>query len=434
MLSKKWFSFLLALAAAISLWVYVVTYENQEVPATIYNIPVVFIGEDVLREDYDLLIDKDSLAAGVDLTFYGKLSEIKKLQSDKADIRVELDVSALIRSARDYSLNYDISDVRLPASVASDDISLKEQNPRLIDFTVTDLVRKYVEVKVAADLKLSEGYLSDPVTTDHKEIMIEGPKDLVDQVDYALVTLSRENVDQTISTTLNYTLMSREGDVLDTDEITSEVTEILVTVPVIMFKDVNLIIDVTPGGGIGEDDYVIDINPKKIRLSGEKSVLDAIDHIKLEGIDLATLSSNKIVLDRSFITPVGCENLSGTEDVTVTIEVKNKTIKTLRIPGSTFQFVGVPEGYNAVSSAALLSVSLRANTEDIDQIQTSNIRIVVDLSGVTVRDGAFSVKVPLTIYIDGFEDAGTIGDYSVVVDLIPILNEPDAPEEAETEE
>ena len=61
MRNKKWLSFLLALAVSLALWVYVVTYENQELPATIYNVPVVFVGEDVLREDYDLLIDKASL-------------------------------------------------------------------------------------------------------------------------------------------------------------------------------------------------------------------------------------------------------------------------------------------------------------------------------------------------------------------------------------
>lgn len=56
---------------------------NPEQDQTLYNIPVVFTGEDILREDYDLIISESNVASGVTLTFYGKNSELNKLLDDK---------------------------------------------------------------------------------------------------------------------------------------------------------------------------------------------------------------------------------------------------------------------------------------------------------------------------------------------------------------
>ena len=69
MQNKKWLSLLCAIVVSLGLWVYVVTVENPEGSITIYNIPVTFSGEDLLREDYDLLITVSNVAAGVVLSF-----------------------------------------------------------------------------------------------------------------------------------------------------------------------------------------------------------------------------------------------------------------------------------------------------------------------------------------------------------------------------
>ena len=76
MRNKKWLAMLLSLVVSVGIWVYIVTVENPERDQTLYNIPVVFTGEDILREDYDLIISESNVASGVTLTFYGKNSEL----------------------------------------------------------------------------------------------------------------------------------------------------------------------------------------------------------------------------------------------------------------------------------------------------------------------------------------------------------------------
>ena len=65
MQNKKWLAMLLSLVVSVGIWVYIVTVENPERDQTLYNIPVVFTGEDILREDYDLIISESNVASGV---------------------------------------------------------------------------------------------------------------------------------------------------------------------------------------------------------------------------------------------------------------------------------------------------------------------------------------------------------------------------------
>lgn len=70
----------------------------------------------------------------------------------------------------------------------------------------------------------------------------------------------------------------------------------------------------------------------------------------------------------------------------------------------------------------MLTIAIRANESDIDQISVDNIRVVADFSSFSAADAGTSVTVPVRIYVDGFDGAGVIGDqeYSIVADLVSV--------------
>lgn len=421
MQNKKILSVLLALLISLGIWVYVVTVENPEKEVPFYNIPVTFSGEDILREDYDLIIASTNVESGVTLELSGKLSELNKLRDEKSELEVVIDVSRL-RTASEQSFTYDLSDVTLPASVSSQSITLIGRDPNKITVTLAKLERKSVEVKVSADIKVADGYIVDRVTQNLSEIIIEGPAELINEVDYALVTLSRENVDQTITSSLPYTLIDYDSNVVDSTEITSDVTEIEVTVPVSMIKDVPLEISLINGGGATADDVTYEIDPKFVRISGEASVLESVPSIRLSSVDLASLLSNTETITRVINIPDGCTNVSGEQEATVEIQFKNKAIRQMRIPSTNFQQVNVPGGLTVEFRSTMLTIAIRANESDIDQISVDNIRVVADFSSFSAADAGTSVTVPVRIYVDGFDGAGVIGDqeYSIVADLVSV--------------
>lgn len=416
MQNKKWISLLLALLVAIGLWVYVVTVENPEGEDVLYNIPVFFSGEDLLREDYDLIIVGDNVTtSGVTLTFSGKRTELKKLAENKNEMNVTIDVTR-IRKENTYTYSYSLSDITLPASVASDSVSLVDRAPGTISLTVQKIAKRTIPVKVLVDVNLKDGYIHDRVIQDLAELTIEGPEELVTQVKQAQVILERENVDKTLVATLPITLIDKNDIPIDTDEITCDYDEIEVTLPVRMTKDVKLDVNFIDGGGATGNDVTYTIDPPTITLSGDSSVLQTINSIKLSNVDLSSLMSNDEELVYQIPIPEGCSNLSGITEATVKIKIYNKTIVNVRT--TNIQIINPPDGSNPISKVAVLWVSVRVDKSKVSLITEDNIRVIADMSGIDIPDNTTSVTVPVDIYVDGVENVGIIGsEYSIVVEL-----------------
>ena len=135
MQNKKWLSILIAVAISVGLWVYVVAVKNPEGEMELNNVPVFFAGEDVLRDDHDLILTDSNIANGVTLTFFGKLSDLNKLRDGKSDLAVTVNVNHL-RNAQTYTISYDLSDVTLPSSVSASNVELHQVSPKAVEITV----------------------------------------------------------------------------------------------------------------------------------------------------------------------------------------------------------------------------------------------------------------------------------------------------------
>lgn len=415
MRNKQWLRVLVALAASLALWVYVVTVENPVQELEINNIPVTFAGEDLLREDYDLLVTGSNVSSGVTLSFSGKLSDLKKLQDDRAEIQVTIDITYL-RKAQEHTLSYNMTDITLPSSVSSQDVSLYAKSPNTVTLTLEKLSRVTIPVKIQQDVHLEDNYMSGRLTQNYEEIIIEGPDELVKQVSYAQAILDRDNVDKSITATLPLTLIDANGEIIEDDAITCSALEVEVSLPVLMYKDVPLEVPVIYGGGISEEDVVVEPNPKTIRISGEPATLEAIQSIKLSNIDVSALLTNSETLTREIVVPDGVNNVSGESQATVSVEIKNKAIRQLRVSSSNFQYIGLPTDMIPNFRTTVLTVTVRANVEDIDQITEDNLRVVVDFTDWNLSK---NMTMPVKIYIDGFEGAGVISEseYMVLVDV-----------------
>lgn len=416
MQNKKWLSFLIALLVAIGLWVYVVTVENPEGEDTLYNIPVNFSGEDVLREDYELIITGDNVTtSGVTLTFSGKRTDLKRLAENKDEIRVNVDVTR-IRKANTYTYSYGVSNITLPASVASDSVSLIDRSPGTISVTVQKVAKKTVPVKLLTDIKLMDGYVHDRPLLDFEEITIEGPEDLISQIKQAQVILERENVDTSISATLPVTFIDLNDEAVNDPSITSDIAEIVVSVPVRMTKDVQLDVNFIDGGGATANDVTYTIDPPMLTLSGETTMLETLDSIKLPNIDLSSLMTNTEDVVCQIPIPEGCTNVSGVTEATVKVNIVNKTIRSLK--ATNIQIINPPEGISAVSKVSVLWVTLRVDASKADQLTEESLRVVADMSQVVIPEDATSAVVPVDIYVDGVDSVGAVGpQYSIIVEL-----------------
>ena len=61
-----------------------------------------------------------------------------------------------------------------------------------------------------------------------------------------------------------------------------------------------------------------------------------------------------------------------------------------------------------------ISVTNASIEEVLDQIQSSNIRVVADLSEISQTGIMY---VPVRVIVDGFTDAGAVGDYMIAIKI-----------------
>ena len=408
MKKSKLITMIISLLAAFLLWVYVVTIVNPEGEITLSDIPVSFSGEEVLREDQGFVITE-----GKDVTvtahFSGKNSDLKKLEQYQEEIVAVVDVSK-VRSAKEYTLSYDLT---LPNSVQQSAVTVFDRRPSTVSFTVQRLVSKSVEVVGDfSRVEIAEDYMLDSRSFDYETVTVEGPEDIVSTIQCAQVEMSRTNLDKSVTETLSFTLLDENGNAVDTSMLTTNTDRIEVTLNVVKYKTVPLDVEFIDGGGATGKDVSYEIDPPTITLSGDSTVLDALNKIVLGNIDLASIKNSTEVKSFAIVIPDGAKNVSGEEQASVTIRIKNKETAVIR--ATNIAFINTPEGYTPNSVTQLVQVTVRASASDIDKISSSSLRVVADMTGCTQ---AGTYQVPVTIYIDGYPDAGVVGEYSIAVTL-----------------
>ena len=404
MKKSKLLMILIALASSVALWLYVVTVVNPEDTITLYNIPVNFVGEDVLMDDQNLMITQGADAT-VTLKFNGKRSELKNL--DQENVAVTVDVSRITKAGT-YRMNYTIDYL---VDVNESNFDEVDRNPGNLSISVEEMVTQTIPVRGVFNGTVADGYVAEEMTFNHEQITIRGTKEAVSNVSYAQVILERENLDKTVTATVGYTLIGTDGEPADTANIVVDVTEIEVTLPVVKYKQIPLTVNLIDGGGATAEDVTYEISPSYITISGDADVVDGINQIVLGEIDLAQVEQDGTV-DFPILIPNDSRNVSGDESATVSLKFKGLATRSIRV--STIEFINVPEDLEPESMTQMLQATIRASEEDIDAISSNNVRAVADLSEYT-QPGTYTV--PVTIYVDVYAEAGGAGNYNVVLSL-----------------
>ena len=332
MKKNKIFLLIISLMAASILWIYVVTVVNPEGNRTITGIPVVFSGEDVLREDQSLIITGGRTAT-VTAEFHGKNADLNKLLQQQDEITAVIDVTR-IRTAKSYTMSYDLN---LPNSVQDAGITVTSRSPSSITFEVQKQVSMPIEIRGDfTGVSVAEGYMLEKTSFDYDVVQVTGPESVVSTIDCAQVVITRTNLDKTVTDTVPFTLCDKDGNAVDTANLSMDISTVDVTLNVVKYKDVALEVEILDGGGATSKDAKVTIDPESITLSGDSTVLDAINKITLGTIDLADMESNTLTQSFDIIIPNDTKNVSGVDQANVTVTIRNKETAVIRATNIAF--------------------------------------------------------------------------------------------------
>ncbi len=386
---------LVSLVIAFSLWVYVITVVSPESEDTFYNVPVVLNNEAILRDNGLMIVSGSD--STVTLKLKGNRSELNDLKT--SDITVLADLARIQEPGR-LELPYTVA---VPGNSA---FEVVDQNPKKVVLEIAQWASKDVDVQVAYTGSIPADYVADTdsVELDHQKVTITGPKDVIDQITQAVISVDLTDQSQTISQSYRFTLCDAQGEPVDASLVQVSTAQVQLTLRILRVKEVELVLDVTYGGGATVGTTQILMDPKTVKVAGSEKLLEGLDTLTLGAVSLAELAEDT-VLTFPISLPEGVENISGVTEASVSIQfptLKTKTVKVTRIVP-----IGDPDATVTLARKDL-DVVVRGTAEQIDRLTDANVYIRVDCTGAEGGEGKFKVQV---LFDSAFDSVGAVGSY-----------------------
>lgn len=411
LLDSKLCNAVLAVLAAIMLWVYVGVILGETHTKLIEGVPVTYEGVDVLLNN-GLMIEGERPT--VNLEIQGNVSTLAQL--DEKSIALRVDVSH-ITSDTEYTLSYDVVP---PAGISASSFTVLQRTPANVSFHVVRYITKEVPVRgvLAEGSSIADGYVAQGWQFSQDTIAVSGQSDLVEQVQYALVTLSGEEISETVRETKSFRLMGVDSQELTDLDVTCSVEYVEVTYQILKEIEVPLKVNLIRGGGVSAEDaeYVSwELDPLTVSVLGNPEDLESLKELTVANVNLAEVDGT-VELTRPIPLAEGLRISGGVSTVTIRVTVSGLLSQGYQVGRDVFTLINTPEGYEADVRTQSLAVTLRGTEEALELASPENIRVTVDLKDVDLASGQYTV--PAKVQFDGPDGVGVLGiNYQVVVRL-----------------
>ena len=362
----------IALLSSIVLWMYVMAVVDPDETKVFEDVPVTITNIDELKDKDLIIYPEEEITTNVYVT--GRLSDIQKIS--KEDINVYGQVSKPIEGKNDIYLRV----------TPSSRVTYEFKNPvAIVNLEKIIGKNKKIEIQIEGN---SKGKVDTVDLENEKdELLISGPRSLVDQVSSIRTVLNTDNRIEDYDTTLNLTPVDEKGNVIKGVDL--EIKSIKAKVILLKEKTVPINIQFT-----GESDPNVNLKDYKLSqntvyIKGKKADIDNIEYINTKPVNLSEIT-------QSTSQEISLEIPEG-----ITSDVKNITMKLNTINKITNQFTYTSSEVKMNNSEDVdlsklklpetITVTVEYNS-DIGTVAKEGISLYIDLAQENVTDGKYEIK------------------------------------------
>ena len=405
--NSKFFYVIVALLTSFAIWVYVASNDQDVISKRFDGVRVEFTGEETLLASKGFVIIDPSVNT-VSVTLSGPRNVVGLLEP--SDLTASVDVSKLTQVGY-TNLTYSI---KYPSNTNEANISVRRETPQVISFNLSPVIEKTVPVRGSFDGNTAEGYTAESPVFEPSTITLRGAEALLSDISYAWVTFGEEDISVSYTTDVPFTLMDSKGNECSGTGLTANVETVKATLPILQIKEVALRAELLQGAGANTENTKVTLEPASVTVAGDSAILAGLNQITVATIDLTDFSttfteSYPITIDNEL------SNLSGSSEVTVTVEIVGLETEKFTIPAANLACTNVTSGFVSDILTKQLEVVLRGTPEDLSSVKAENLRAVADLTDYNESAGTYIVDVK--IYVDGASNVGAVGDYQISVEL-----------------
>ena len=377
-ITKNWGLKLVSFLFAAVLWLIVTNINDPSSPYKESNIPVVLKNTDLITNNgqiYEVLDGTDMIDSVV---IWAPRSVVDKL--NRSDIVAEADV-------RDLTSLNTIS-IKLSTNKYNDKLDSIKGSIENVKLNIENKETRSFPIKANLTGEVGEGYMVGNVSTEQNLIRVSGPESLISQIARAQAEVDISGFTSNIGTDSDIRLYNEAGVEIKAESIEKSITKVRVNIEILEKKTVPISFKFS---GIPAEDYrttgEITSSRNSVELAGKSETLRGISAIEIpEGvIDVSgAVETVETVIDLRDYLPAGVvlaeEGFDG--NISVSVQIEQQRRQTVSGMMENIQFVGVPEGYEAVINEPeeRYRVRLIGLASELAEIDVNTLEVYVDVA------------------------------------------------------
>ncbi|MBO5153803.1 MAG: hypothetical protein J6C00_05530 [Eubacterium sp.] len=382
---------LLAALFAVILWLVVVNIDDPKISQRFSATVVIEYAEYLTDQGkyFEVLDDTNTIV----FTVTAKRSYIEKLSNTDFKAVANMENAAIDNESGTGKVPIEVTALRYSSLVT---ISKATQN---LEIALDNLAQDQFIVGVETSGTLPEGCALGEVTVSPNLLKVSGPESVVSSIDHVTASIDVTNMTSDVVASVIPILYDSNGNVIDKNDLTLNMSTVTVTVRILDIKDVALIFNVT---GTPADGYAymdMEYEPKTIAIKGTASSLNNVTAINIpeNALDISGARGDITqVIDVSEYLPGGVTVADQSQaKVKVTVHIAQLSTKVVNLFPSSIRVLNLPEGYKLSFDNSVIRVTVSGIAEDIAALNTDSIVASIDAGQLT--PGTHEVEVALDL-------------------------------------
>lgn len=272
------------------------------------------------------------------------------------------------------------------------------------EFTITD------KIKVSS---VDENFYVSSTVLSQQTVKVSGAESVVNSIAQVCAEYEfKSPLSQTTVVNAPLVFYDEAGQKIDTSFITSDVTRVDATIPIMKVITLNIkpsVLNMPSTLDLGDR---ISVEPSAVKLAVPNNI-SSITEVPTENIDFSKVNITNNQFEVNLSVPSGCRNIDGTETAVVTFHTDDMTQKTLTL--TDFSIINEGAEQTTEVSTKSLNVTLIGTKEQLSSITASNVTAVIDMS---LKSSNFIglAEMPVTVNLNSkFNQCWVYGNYTVNV-------------------
>ena len=382
---------LLAALFALILWLVVVNIDDPKISQRFSTSVVIENAEYLTNQGkyFEVLDDTNTIV----FTVTAKRSYIEKLSNTDFKAVANMENAAIDNESGMGKVPIEVTALRYSSLVT---ISKATQN---LEIALDNLAQDQFIVGVETTGTLPDGCALGEVTVRPNLLKVSGPESVVSRIDHVTASIDVTNMTADVVASVIPVLYDSDGNVIDKNDLTLNMSTVTVTVRILDIKDVALIFNVT---GTPADGYAymdMEYEPKTIAIKGTASALNNVTAINIpeSALDISGARSDITqVVDVTEYLPDGVTVADQAQaKVTVTVHIAQLSTKVVNIFPSSIRVLNLPEGYKLSFDTSVIRVNVSGIAANLAALDTNSIVASIDAGQLT--PGTHEVELALDL-------------------------------------